>query len=70
VRNEPDEDTRLRTIERLASEYFKDPTRAQHWLTQPHMMLDLAAPIEVAKTKDGFERVTSLPGRAASGVAV
>ncbi|MBQ1497677.1 MAG: DUF2384 domain-containing protein [Sphingomonas sp.] len=68
--DEAEQAERLATIERLATEYFKDPAKAQRWLTQPHMMLDLIAPIEVAKTNDGLERVISLLGRAASGVAV
>ncbi|WP_163460341.1 antitoxin Xre/MbcA/ParS toxin-binding domain-containing protein, partial [Escherichia coli] len=63
--DEVEQAERLAGIERLALEHFKDAAKAQRWLTEPHMMLDLVAPVEVAKTKDGMERVIRLLGRAA-----
>lgn len=50
----------LERLQRLAQETFNSQMDASTWLHSSHPLLDGAAPLELAKSADGIERVINL----------
>jgi putative toxin-antitoxin system antitoxin component (TIGR02293 family) len=60
--------SRLAKIELLATELFRDKTRAQAWLSQPNSALAGKTPANASLTDQGAAEVEALIGRLRHGV--